>query len=58
VNLGRRFTGKKKAAGNDLVFAGNGSELLDGAPTVTVTADNASRTWQSDGTGWQLVASV
>ncbi len=57
-NLGRRFTCKKLIAANTMTLDGNGSELIDGAATVAVTTRYASKTVQSDGVGWQIVASV
>lgn len=56
TNLGRRFTCKKLIAANAMTLDGNASELIDGAATVAITVRYASRTIQSDGTGWHIVA--
>jgi hypothetical protein len=56
TNQGRRFTAKKLVAGNDVIVAADGSELIDGAADVTLTTVASSVTVQSVGDGWIVVA--
>lgn len=49
------FSAVKTAAGNNLVLDPNGSELIDGASTKTITALNARVDFYSDGTAWHTL---
>ena len=54
---GRRFTAKKLIAANTMTLAGAGSDTIDGAGTVGITTQYASRTVQSDDANWHVVSS-
>lgn len=54
---GRRWTFKKSSASNSAIVDGDGAETIDGSANYTMTANHASVTVESDGTGWLVVAS-
>ncbi len=47
---------KKTSASNSLIVDGNASELIDGAATLTATANYAALHFYCDGTAWYTVA--
>lgn len=57
-NTGLRQTIKKIVAANTLTIDPNGSQTIDGATTVALTAQYDSITVQSDGANWIKVAAV
>lgn len=46
---------KKKVAGNSIIIDPNGSELIDDATTLTLTADEDSRILMCDGSEWHAL---
>lgn len=57
-NTGLRQTIKKMVAANTLTIDPNGSQTIDGATTVALTARYESITIESDGANWIKVADV
>lgn len=58
-NTGKIITVKKTdSSANAVTLDGNASETLDGALTVTLTAQYDSATFVCDGTNWQKAAAV
>lgn len=55
---GRRFTVKRVNAGGNAVTIGSAGGTIDGAGTVALGAQWASRTVESNGTSWFVVATV
>ena len=51
---GRRHWFKKTVAANSMIIDGNGSETIDGATSITMTAQYAVVVVESNGTGWDL----
>jgi hypothetical protein len=43
---------------NAVTIDGSGSETIDGAASVALATQYAARTVQSNGTGWDIIASV
>lgn len=59
TNKGKVLVVKKIDAGvNAVTIDGNGSETIEGAATVALSARWASRTVQSDGSNWIILAST
>jgi hypothetical protein len=56
LHAGRRITVKKLVAANTLTIDPNGAETVDGAATLTLTAQWATRTLYCNGTSWFVVA--
>lgn len=51
-NKGKWFTAIKTVAANSLIIDPSGTELINGAATLTLTAQNSSVTFYSDGSNW------
>lgn len=51
-NKGKWFTAIKTVAANSLIIDPSGAETINGAATLTLTAQNSSVTFQSDGSNW------
>jgi hypothetical protein len=56
--IGRIYTIKKITAANTVTITGNGAELIDAANTLALTTQYSSRTVISNGTNWEVIASV
>lgn len=54
---GKQLTVKKLNAPNTLTLDGNASETIDGAATLALTAQWATRTLYCNGSAWFVVAS-
>jgi len=56
---GHEITVKKTdVSGNAVTIDGAGSETIDGATTVALSAQYSSRRLVSDGTNWHVIASI
>jgi hypothetical protein len=56
TNSGQLYAFKKTHASNSLIVDGNSSETVDGAATLTATADDACLVIVSDGTEWHSLS--
>jgi hypothetical protein len=58
LSTGQLLTVKKTVAANTVTLDGSGSETIDGATTLAMTAQWASRTIVCNGTAWFVLGSV